>query len=362
MEGTLKMEKTIHNSSKIKEAWTGPGRKDGTIKHISPKDDAIHIDMKKKGSSEWWYFDASLENGYIVVGFFWAKHQLTGKTCIEITIYKPGGEKINKTLNYLNSDFRYSLDSADLQIGKNYIKTDYSNKDLPIYEVFLDEGSYGFHLKFTALVHGWMPGHGYTEFEGLGQFGWCIALPRALVEGIIKVNDEIIPVKGRGYHDHNWLSFIPAKLVEYWYWGRLYSENFTFCYAYIKCNKKMDNYPIQVLMLAKNEKIILSTGEYDLIQENFQYDNKAANNYPKSLIFKIPNQLETSLEVQKIIDSGNMLELFGINAIIRFIVKHILRLSPGYFRFDSKFIMKVSLEGKSYQEQGNTLHEMVILS
>ncbi len=150
--------------------------------------------------------------------------------------------------------------------------------------------------------------------------------------------------------------------LEYWYWGRLYSENFTMVYAYIKCNKKMDNYAIKVLMIAKNEDIILSTGEYDLIQENFVYDNKAANKYPKSLTFKMPNQLETTLDVQEIIDSGNILELFNINSIIRFIVKYLLRLKPGYFRFNSKFNLNVDYEGKSYKEQGNTLHEMVILS
>ena len=81
-------------STKIKEAWLGPGRKDVEIKPIKPKDDALHIDMKKKGTREWWYFDARLENGYTVVGFFRAKHERTGKTGVEITIYKPNGKKI----------------------------------------------------------------------------------------------------------------------------------------------------------------------------------------------------------------------------------------------------------------------------
>ena len=35
-------------STKIKEAWLGPGRKDGKIKPTQPKDDALHIDMKKR--------------------------------------------------------------------------------------------------------------------------------------------------------------------------------------------------------------------------------------------------------------------------------------------------------------------------
>ncbi len=345
-------------STKIKEAWLGPGRKDGEIKPIQPKDDALHIDMKKKGTREWWYFDARLENGYTVVGFFRAKHERTGKTGVEITIYKPNGEKTQKVIDYNPSDFKASQDLPEVQIGKNYIKVDYSNKELPNYEIFLDEGEYGLHLKYTALVHGWKPGNGYIEFGKSNYFGWVIALPRADVEGTIKVDNETIKVKGIGYHDHNWLNFNFAMIIDYWYWGRIYSDNFTIIFAYIKCNKRMDNYPIQVLMLAKNENVILSTGEYELIQDNFEYNNKTGNKYPKVLKFKVGDQQEITLKVQKIIDSDNL--LYELGPITRFLAKNILKLRPGYFRLNSKFILNISDGGKTVTEEGNTLHEMVI--
>ena len=349
-------------SDKIIEGWPGPGRRDGVITPFKPEHDALHIDLNKKGNFEWWYFDARLEGGYTAVGFFRAAHERTGKTAVEIVIYKPDGNRLQKFVKYKRSDMTVSREIADVQIGHNYLKVDYSNKELPVYEVYLDEDNLGIHLKFNAQVHGWMPGNGRTEFRDKGYFAWCVPFPRAEVEGTIRIDDKTIPVKGIGYHDHNWGNINMAKYLDYWLWGRLYSENFTLCYAYIKCNKKMDNYPIQVLMLAKNEEIILSTGEYDLIQENFEYDKKAAHDYPKNLTFKISNQLDTSLEVQEIIDSGNILELFGINPAVIFIVKHLLRLKPGYFRFHSNFNLITSYEGTLYQEKGTTLHEMVILS
>ncbi|MFW9998618.1 MAG: hypothetical protein ACFE9Q_01775 [Candidatus Hodarchaeota archaeon] len=345
-------------STKIKEKWLGPGRKDGEIKPILPKDDALHIDMEEKGTREWWYFDARLDNEYTVVGFFRAKHERTGKTGVEITIYRPNGEKIQKVIDYHYSDLKASQDIPDVQIGKNYIKVDYSNKELPIYEIFLDEGDYGLHLIYTAQVHGWKPGKGYIEFGKSHQFGWVIALPRADVEGTIKVDKEIIQVKGIGYHDHNWLNFNFALIINYWYWGRIYSENYTVIFAYIKCNKKMDNYPIQVLMLAKNGKVILSTGEYELIQENFEYNNKAGNSYPKILKFNINDQNEITLEVQEIIDADNL--LYELGPVTRFLAKNLLKLKPGYFRLNSKFQLNIVHEGKSNIEKGNTLHEMVI--
>jgi predicted secreted hydrolase len=345
-------------STKIKEAWLGPGRKDGEIKPIQPKDDALHIDMEKKGTREWWYFDARLDNGYTVVGFFRAKHERSGETGVEITIYKPNGEKIQNVIDYLHSDLRASQDIPDVQIGRNYIKVDYSNKELPTYEIFLDEGEYGLHLKYTATVKGWKPGKGYIEFGKANQFGWVIALPRADVEGTIKINNETIQVKGIGYHDHNWLNFNFAMIIDYWYWGRIYSENFTVVFAYIKCNKRMDNYPIQVLMLAKNESVFLSSGEYELTQENFEFNDKAGNKYPKILKFNIGNQHEITLNVQELIDADNL--LLELGAITRFFAKNLLKLKPGYFRLNSKFQLNMLHEGKSYIENGSTLHEMVI--
>ncbi|MFX0080640.1 MAG: lipocalin-like domain-containing protein [Candidatus Hodarchaeota archaeon] len=344
--------------TKIKESWLGPGRKDGQIIPIKPKDDALHIDMNKKGTREWWYFDARLDNGYTVVGFFRAKHERTGKTGVEITIYKPNGEKIQKVIDYLHSDLRASQDIADVQIGENYIKVDYSNKEFPKYEIFLDEGNYGLHLKYTAKVQGWKPGEGYIEFGKSNQFGWAVALPRADVEGTIKVNNETIIVKGIGYHDHNWLNFNFALIIDYWYWGRIYSDNFTVIFAYIKCNKKMDNYPIQVFMIAKNEKAILSTGEYELFQNDFEYNERAGNKYPKVLKFNFDSRGEIILQVQEIIDADNL--LYELGPVTRFLAKNLLRLKPGYFRLNSKFQLNIRIDGKLHSEKGVTLHEMVI--
>jgi len=341
------------------EAWSGPGRKDEKITVFKPEYDAMHIDMKKRGNSEWWYFDARFDNGYTVVAFFRAKHERSGKTGVEITIYKPNDEKIQKVYDYKRSELKVSRELADIQIGKNFIKVDYTNEKFPIYEIFLDEGEFGLHLKYTAEVPGWMPGKGYTKFGELGVFGWVVPLPKAKVDGTIKVHNETISVKGMGYHDHNWITLNMIKILNYWHWGRIYSENLTVVYAYIQSNKKMENYIIPVLMLAKNDKIILSTGEYVLKEKDFQYDDKAKNNYPLSLEFELPNQNKITLKVENIIDSDNMLSDF--NPILRFLAKNVLKLNPGYFRLNSKFEINFDYNGNSFKEKGNTLHEMVIL-
>ena len=346
-------------TGKILEAWSGPGRKDGTITKFKPEHDGLRIDINKKGSAEWWYFDARLTNGYTAVAFFRARHELTGKTGVQITIYKPNEEKLELVVDYDHSDFVIEEGTANLSIGKNYIKVDYTNEKLPIFEIFLEEEDMGIHLTYKVNVEGWMPGKGYTEFGDMGQFGWVVAIPRADVEGTITVEGEEMAVKGLGYHDHNWLTFMMPRFVEYWYWGRFASENFTFIFAYIKCSKKMDNHFIHVGMLAKGEDIFLSSGDYDLTAEDFEFNEKAGNEYPKLLAFKYSDELKITMNVERIVDSDNLLTNF--NPVLRFLAKHLLKLSPGYFRFFSKFDIDIVHEGKSYKEQGDMLHEMVIM-
>jgi len=353
------LENKKNKKLEITEAWSGPGRRDEKITVFKPEYDAIHIDMKKRGNSEWWYFDARLDNGYTVVAFFRAKHERSGKTGVEITIYKPNGEKIQNVYDYQRSDLKASHELANVQIGKNYIKVDHSNEKFPKYEVFLDEGEFGLHLKYTAEVPGYMPGKGYTKFGNLGEFGWVIPLPKAKVEGTIKVHNENISVKGIGYHDHNWITLNMIKIVDYWHWGRFYSENFTVVYAYIKCNKKLDGYVIKVLMIAKNDDIILSTGEYEFMEDKFQYDDIAKNKYPLNLDFAFSEQNKITLRVENVIDSVHMLSEF--NPILRFLAKNLLKLNPGYFRLNSKFEINFDYRGTSFKENGNTLHELVIL-
>ena len=346
-------------TEKIKEVWLGPGKKDGIIRNFKPENDGLHIDMNKRGNFEWWYFDARLDNGYMAVGFFRAKHERTGKTGVEITIYKPNGDKIQKIFDYKHSDLIATKDNANVQIGKNYIKVDYSNERFPEYEIFLDEDDLGMHLIFNPIVPGWMPGEGFTDFGKMGQFGWAIAIPRADVKGKIKVENQEIEVKGIGYHDHNWITFNLVRVVDYWYWGRIYSDNFTCIYAYIKCNKKMDNYPINILMVAKGQDVIHSTGEFELIDKEFVYNEKAGNKYPKSLTFILSEKQTISLNVQKIIDADNL--LFELSPVFRFLAKNVLRIKPGYFRLKSEYLIDFLYKGSTYKEKGDTLHEMVIV-
>jgi hypothetical protein len=349
-------------SDKVKEGWSGPGRRDSVIVPLTSEDDALHIDMTKKKMYEWWYFDAYLESGHTIVAFFYASNPnpgpASGKTGVELVLLRPDGKKTQKFIEYPKSEFHASIKKADVKIGQNYLRIDHSKGDLPVYTIHLDEKDVGFDLTYTAQVKGWKPGSGFSHFGEMGYFAWVIPFPRASVKGSIRDGEDKFQVKGVGYHDHNWLNFSFQSIIEYWMWGRIYSENHTVCYAFIQCNNKVDRHAIKVLMLAKGENPILSTGEFEFHKKNFEYAPTAKHSYPRNLRITVQNEMEVDLKVEKVLEAEDMLDRFG--AVLRFMARHILRMKPGYFRLQSGFELNVKQDGAKHKEKGTTLHEIVL--
>ena len=345
----------------VKEGWTGPGRRDSTIIPLKPEEDGLHIDMRKKGMYEWWYFDAHMESGHTVVVFFYAANPnpgAAGKTGVEIVVLRPDGKKTQKFVPYSKSAFTASQDRPDVKVGENYLKVKQSPGELPVYEVYVKEKDLGCHLTYRAEVNGWKPGTGVSHFGDMGYFAWVVPFARASVEGTVTDGSHSIQVKGIGYHDHNWLDFQFPRIIDYWMWGRVYSPHYTVSYAFIQCNKKMNNHAVKVLMLAAGKDVILSSGEFDFVKENFEFNKKAGHSYPKKLVIRVPKELEVTLNVKNVLESQDMLENFSLP--LRLAAKYLLRLRPGYFRLVSNFEIGVTRQGKTDKETGTALHEIVL--
>ncbi len=345
----------------VREGWTGPGSRDVAIQPLKPEEDGLHIDIRRKGMYEWWYFDAHLERGHTIVVFFHAANPNPGKggkAGVEIVLLRPDGSRAQKFVPYAKSAFTASRDKADVRIGKNYVRVQQSPGELPIYEVYLKERDLGCHLTYKAEVNGWKPGTGVSHFGDMGYFAWVVPFARASVEGTVTDGNRTFEVKGVGYHDHNWLDFQFPRIIDYWMWGRVYSQHYTVSFAFIQCNAKMANHQVKVLMLAEGREVVLSTGEFDFIKEAFEYSPKAKHSYPKKIVIRAPGELEVSLSVRDVLESQDMLESFSLP--IRLAAKYLLRLRPGYFRLASDFEIKVTREGGTNSETGSALHEIVL--
>jgi hypothetical protein len=357
----LERKKPVNHTTRVIEGWTGPGRQDSVIEPLKPVDDGLHMKMGQRGMYEWWYFDAHFDNGYTLVVFFHASNPnpgLEGKTGMEIVLLRPDGVRVQKFIPYKKPDFYAARDKPKVRIGQNTLQVQQRDGELPIYEIDVKEQGLGCHLTYQAEVNGWKPGTGLSHFGDLGFFGWVIPFARASVEGTITDGEKTFRVQGIGYHDHNWLNFRFATIIEYWMWGRIYSENFTVSYACVQCNERVNRHTVKVLMLAEGKEVVLSTGEFDFLKDDFEYSPKAKYQFPKQVTIHVPGELKAKLKVKRILEAQDMLENYS--PVLRFLAKYILRVQPGYFRLLSGFDLDVMRDGISVKETGETLHEIVL--
>ncbi|MEW6442313.1 MAG: hypothetical protein AB1640_15355 [bacterium] len=344
---------------KIAETWTGPGDRDEKIVPIEPREDAVHP-TDDKGYVEHWYFDARLDNGYVVVGFLWASEMMTHEPAMELHIYRPSGEKVEVTRSYAESDLRASEEKCDVWVGKNHAEAAYpeGGGGLPVYHLYLSEGGLEADLTFHSELPGWKPGGGKTFYGDQGFFAWVVAVPRARVEGTIRIGQEVLSARGIGYHDHNWETADLKKVVSHWYWGRLYTDDFTLLYAYVKTNRRFGGAASKPLMLAYKDRIVYSTGEMVLEESGPTFHPVANREYPNRLEIAVPEKLSLTLEVRDVIDAHDFLQ--GRNPALQWAV-HTFVGRPGWFRFHSAFTLKARVDGTPYERTGETLHEMVAL-
>lgn len=348
---------------KVVDAWGGPGEKDSVITPIRPQENALYA-PKSRFYGEWWYFDARLEDGHVVVGFLQASELMTRKPGIELHIYRPSGEKLSVIRKFADTSLRASKEKCDVWVGKNHCQGDFQDgSDLPVHSMYINEGGLEADLKFTSLLPGWKPGQGRTDYGNRGYFFWVVPVPRARVEGTVRIGNEAIQAKGVGYHDHNVITADARRIISHWYWGRLYTDDFTLLYAYVKTNKHFGGVASKPLMLAYKDKVILSSGEMVVTDSDFTLNDVAHREYPRALRIEVPGSLSLRFDVKDVIDAHDLLDDMPkalMNPLTRALV-HKFVGRPGWFRFSSDFKLEVEHEGKTYKEEGTTLHEMVAL-
>ena len=347
----------------VLETWTGPGDRDEVIVPLKPLENAAHH-IETRNFFEHWYFDAHLENGYVVIGFLQPAELITKKPGVELHVYKPSGEKLSVTRAYKDSDVRASESKCDVWVGDNHAYAEYpEGGGLPVYHLHIAEGNMEADLTFESEIPGWKPGAGRTNYGETEFFAWVVPAPRAKVEGTVKIADETLKARGIGYHDHNWGIGDMRRIISYWYWGRIYAGEFTLLYANVMTRKRYANACSTPFMLARGDEVILSTGEMSLSGSKPVFNKVANREYPSSVVIEVPGSVLLRLDVKDVIDAHNLLldvsPVFSNRVVERIANRLIGR--PGYFRFNSEFSLHVEHGGESYDRTGTTLHEMVAL-
>lgn len=343
------------------ETWTGPGKNDAVITPLTAEENAVHR-IDHKHYFEHWYFDAKLEDGHVVVGFLQASELINRKPGVELHVYRPSGEKLSVTRLYAEKDVRASETGFDVSIGGNYGRADFTGDGLPVHHLRLAEGDMEFDLTYRNLIPGWKPGGGMTRYGGEEFFAWVVPSPKAAVEGTVRFGGRELEARGIGYQDHNWGVGDMKRIIDYWYWGRIYAEDFTLLYAYVMTRKRYGRACSTPLMLARGDRVVLSTGEVELERSGFVFDEAANRDYPSNVSLTVPGRVRLGLRVRDVIDAHDFVDDLPVvrSRLVKPLVNRLVG-RPGYFRFDSEYELEAELEGRRHERSGRTLHEMVAL-
>jgi len=152
------------------------------------------------------------------------------------------------------------------------------------------------------------------------------------------------------------------RIVDHWYWGRIYADDFTLLYAYVMTSKKYGHACSTPLMLAHDDEIILSSGDMALDSGDQVFNETGNREYPSWVAIRVPGNLGLRLEVKEVIDAHDFVADLPVvrSRAIKPIINRLVG-RPGYFRFNSEYSLRVVHEGKTYDRSGMTLHEMVAL-
>ena len=197
---------------------------------LVPQDDAYH-GVASLADVEWWYFDAIFENGYSVhVGI--RVFQSGGRSGIvraRFEIYKDGLVEAAAVKTGFLRDLLVSKVVPLIQFDEhNMVAFDerrFKETGEWVYRVSFELEGHAVSLTFTGISNGW-------KIE-TPRNSWAVALPKARVDGALRLGDTIIPVHGIGYHDHNWdYSLLTTWMRNIgWYWGRIIGETGTMIWA-----------------------------------------------------------------------------------------------------------------------------------
>ena len=195
---------------------------------IKPKDDAYHGNINLF-DVEWWYFDAVFDNDYSIhIGFRTYHIGKSGFLQSRINVYKGGKAQFEKLKINLFSNVLISEKELKIIInGQTVVNIDsdhYNKTGEWKYTIKLTIKDISIDLTFIGTTEGWKVETDTTC--------WTVALPKAKVEGYLKIGNKKLEAKGIGYHDHNWgYSASTAFGTIGWYWGRITGNNLNLTWA-----------------------------------------------------------------------------------------------------------------------------------
>lgn len=194
--------------------------------NLTNGDDAYH-ESNQTYSTEWWYFDAKLNEEYSLQ---FSIHLYTiigmGFATIQCNLYKKGMPLISERNIHSLKNMTFSKQKPHITLNKKTVMTTQQKNTVPDrYRLIFSGSNYSFNLTFNQLTEGW---------KGTTSAGdWAVVFPKAIVNGILTIENKSRSVRGTGYHDHNWNVTLSSGLNFGWLWGKTITNDYSITWANI---------------------------------------------------------------------------------------------------------------------------------
>ena len=268
---------------------------------IELEDDAFH---RSRGLhfNEWWYFDASFDNGFCVQISIRALNVLNRALFMTgINVYKDGDVVSSSNQRYFKNQIFASTTEPLIQINGKEVMKGYIDENTGdwTYLLNLETKDISVDFTFVGTTKGWK---GLTP--GIGW--WAVVLPRADVTGTLTMNGIEMDASGTGYHDHNWEVKATAGVNFGWYWGKIDTSTYTITWADVKMTRISED-PFIVINKKDGEYISIPSNSIKLVPNDLRFSNGKI----------IPNSFTLQINYKNIHLNVNM-EVTGLHHFRRF--------------------------------------------
>ena len=298
---------------------------------------------------EWWYFDAELDDGSMVVAYFYKVHFLKDQFFIGFNYTSPEKEDFFKLKYFKKNEVSFQSDSCAVLMNKNSFSGNLNDYNIVLNSDDFD--GFGFNLNLKSLVGPYRPQDGIIK-AGSDYFAWLAAVPNGNVDGTITVRGEEKKIKGSGYHDHNWGNTPLQKLFKSWTWFRGKAGPYTVILAELNAVESRGGFDIPILFVADENKVLVDKfGNRELLtmKNNLIEDYYPSKNEPQFSNFLISTHNNVSVKISgnRVIDNIEIFKRMSPPVPLN-LFKPVVNLAfkssgidPFYTRFASSFVLKI---------------------
>ena len=221
-------------------------------KKVSIWEDGMRTNANN-GEYEWWYFDAKLDDGSVIVAYFWTLSALDDIYYIGVNYNKPDGTEYKKIKFFNKKDILIDKNQCDLKYEENIFKGDLSNYTIKIDPENFD--GFGFDINLKSKIAPYRPQDGIIN-AGSEYFAWLAAVPNGKVTGTLTFSGDEFTIKGDGYHDHNWGNIPLQKLFDDWVWFRGTVGHYTVIGYELNTTAKRGGYSIPGIFIGDSTGVV----------------------------------------------------------------------------------------------------------